>query len=131
MSDTSSDDILDGLVEDVEENLNESDVDEEVDVDEDILEALEGDLAEQASDADEVTSHCVVNITSGSPGTTLQDSGDDSDDSDDESEFEAAPGVTGPQPAVDISVPVINFEKGKEYGVSVNPSSCHNHTHLL
>jgi len=54
MSDTSSDDILDGLVEDVEENLNESDADEEVDVDEDILEALEGGLAEQASDADDV-----------------------------------------------------------------------------
>ena len=63
MSDTSSDDILDGLVEEVEENLNESDADEEVDVDEDILEALEGDLAEQASDADEVLSHCVVNVT--------------------------------------------------------------------
>jgi hypothetical protein len=57
MSDTSSDDILDGLVEDVEENLNESDVDEEVDVDEDILEALEGGLAEQASDADDVRSY--------------------------------------------------------------------------
>lgn len=56
MSDTSSDDILDGLV---EENLNESDADEEVDVDEDILEALEGDLAEQASDADDVMSHYV------------------------------------------------------------------------
>lgn len=54
MSDTSSDDILDGLVEDVEENLNESDADEEVDVDEEILEALEGGLAEQASDADDV-----------------------------------------------------------------------------
>ena len=54
MSDTSSDDILDGLVEDVEDNLNESDADEEVDVDEDILEALEGGLAEQASDADDV-----------------------------------------------------------------------------
>ena len=54
MSDTSSDDILDGLVEDVEENLNDSDADEEVDVDEDILEALEGGLAEQASDADDV-----------------------------------------------------------------------------
>ena len=52
MSDTSSDDILDGLVEDVEENLNDSD--EEVDVDEEILEALEGGLAEQASDADDV-----------------------------------------------------------------------------
>jgi len=60
MSDTSSDDILDGLVEDVEENLNESDADEEVDVDEDILEALEGGLAEQASDADDVMFHCVV-----------------------------------------------------------------------
>jgi len=56
MSDTSSDDILDGLVEDVEDNLNESDADEEVDVDEDILEALEGGLAEQASDADDVMS---------------------------------------------------------------------------
>lgn len=54
MSDTSSDDILDGLVEDVEENLNDSDADEEVDVDEEILEALEGGLAEQASDADDV-----------------------------------------------------------------------------
>ena len=54
MSDTSSDDILDGLVEDVEGHLHESDADEEVDVDEDILEALEGDLAEQASDADDV-----------------------------------------------------------------------------
>lgn len=53
MSDTSSDDTLDGLVEDVEENLNESDADEEVAVDEDILEALDG-LAEQASDADDV-----------------------------------------------------------------------------
>ena len=54
MSDTSSDDILDGLVEDVEGDLNESDGDEEVDVDEDILEALEGGLAEQASDGDDV-----------------------------------------------------------------------------
>lgn len=54
MSDTSSNDTLDGLVEEVEEDLNESDPDEEVDVDEDILEALEGDLAEQASDADDV-----------------------------------------------------------------------------
>ena len=52
MSDTSSDDVLDGLVEDESS--------EEVDVDEDILEALEGDLAEQASDADDVTSHCFV-----------------------------------------------------------------------
>lgn len=59
MSDTSSDDMLDGLVEDAEENLNESDADEEVDVDEDILEALEGDLAEQASDADDVMSYHV------------------------------------------------------------------------
>ena len=71
MSDTSSDDILDGLVEDVEDNLNESDADEEVDVDEDILEALEGDLAEQASDADDVMSHCVVTVACASPGTTL------------------------------------------------------------
>jgi hypothetical protein len=52
MSDTSSDDTLNGLVEEVEENLNESDADEEVD--EDILEALEGGLAEQPSDPDDV-----------------------------------------------------------------------------
>jgi hypothetical protein len=54
MSDTSSDDILDGLVGDVEENLNESDTYEDVDVDEEILEALEDGLAEQASDVDDV-----------------------------------------------------------------------------
>ena len=65
MSDTSSDDIFDGLVEEVEENLNESDADEEVDVDEDILEALEGGLAEQASDADDVMSHCLLPATHG------------------------------------------------------------------
>ena len=65
MSDTSSDDILDGLAEDVEENLNESDADEEVDVDEDILEALEGGLAEQASDADDVMSHRIVQTARG------------------------------------------------------------------
>lgn len=65
MSDTSSDDILDGLVEDVEENLNESEADEEVDVDEDILEALEGDLAEQASDADDVMPRCIILVICG------------------------------------------------------------------
>jgi len=65
MSDTSSDDILDGLVEDVEENLNESDADEEVDVDEEILEALEGGLAEQASDADDVCLPALFQTTRG------------------------------------------------------------------
>ncbi|KAF9792221.1 WD40 repeat-like protein [Thelephora terrestris] len=94
MSDTSSDDILDGLVEDVEEN--ESDADDEVDVDEEILEALEGDLAEQASDADD-------------------DSDNDSDDSDDESDSEVAQSTTVPQSVVDISVPVINLEHSDEY----------------
>jgi hypothetical protein len=63
MSDTSSDDTLDGLVEEVEENLNESDADDEVDVDEDAIEVLEGDLAERASDGDEVMSHSVVGVT--------------------------------------------------------------------
>jgi len=69
MSDTSSDDILDGLVEDVEENLNESDADE-VDVDEDILEALEGGLMEQASDADDVCLTALFRPPAGLFGTT-------------------------------------------------------------
>jgi len=53
-SDTSSDDILDGLVEDAGEGLNESGADEEVGIDKDFFEALDSKLAKRASDADDV-----------------------------------------------------------------------------